>query len=767
MAVAHPSSVEIVQCADCSADDPQWASINRGVLICSDCCSVHRNLGRQYSYVRSLNRGMWDTPQLELVKLLHKTGSNRVWEHAMLDPSSSSKFKRKPLPNDPVFPTKEAFIKAKYVDHAFIRKPNKDDEPWSSDDVNKQLWSCVRTAHVDTTLRLLAMGADVNYMDSEKGNSPLHIAAKEGQAMQVELLYIYGADPMLCNAADLTPSQLATQEGFIELANRLDELCFDLTNRLTLFLCGRKPDHQHQQHFLIPELTAKNSVETLRPVRLQIQSLPDVVFEKLLQDVYDEVDRRETQAAWMAMNQGKITSGNEQCVAVFLPLLNIKAIERWWSLGFVNGVFMFIIVTIYDAVLQELNPSFSATRNQLRQKLAKFDVREFATLIIDVLKEAKRRFLGHPPDSVQENMDTSCNLHYLSNSTRMECNEINRDYDEVAEFPNKACEANNRRSSGNKTRSTSSIDAVIDGRVSIDDVLELKERLTDNENKLNSISHTNTQIMKMLTNLQNSMEHMKVENSSLKEEIMRLSEQTTLMRRLPSPATGPHISGNHMVERAHSVGIERGDRSGRPPIESESRFMKRHGSIGGPITGYSRMVPTGRMSADNYRLRERDDIRDSSREKLRSRDSSREKLHARDRELESNDYATITPTPQFVASKVQEAFSETVFPDNLIRQTENLTVAIRSLLTDAQHKQLHGRSSDHAHKIASLINHIIFLIPREQRVGKVEEAVSGLMDATMILSAKCNAPMLDAEDACHAAYGVAQSAKMLLMAVHH
>lgn len=32
-------------CADCGAADPQWASINRGVLICSECCFVHRNLG--------------------------------------------------------------------------------------------------------------------------------------------------------------------------------------------------------------------------------------------------------------------------------------------------------------------------------------------------------------------------------------------------------------------------------------------------------------------------------------------------------------------------------------------------------------------------------------------------------------------------------------------------------------------------------------------------------------------------------------------------
>lgn len=32
-------------CADCGASRPEWASINRGVLICSECCHVHRNLG--------------------------------------------------------------------------------------------------------------------------------------------------------------------------------------------------------------------------------------------------------------------------------------------------------------------------------------------------------------------------------------------------------------------------------------------------------------------------------------------------------------------------------------------------------------------------------------------------------------------------------------------------------------------------------------------------------------------------------------------------
>ena len=41
-----------------------------------------------------------------------------------------------------------------------------------------------------------------------------------------------------------------------------------------------------------------------------------------------------------------------------------------------------------------VNPEFSSTRNQGRQKLARFNAREFATLIIDILSDAKRRQQG-------------------------------------------------------------------------------------------------------------------------------------------------------------------------------------------------------------------------------------------------------------------------------------------------------------------------------------------------------------------------------------
>ena len=44
-----------------------------------------------------------------------------------------------------------------------------------------------------------------------------------------------------------------------------------------------------------------------------------------------------------------------------------------------------------------VNPQLSAVRNQGRQKLARFNAREFATLIIDILNDARRRQMGVSP----------------------------------------------------------------------------------------------------------------------------------------------------------------------------------------------------------------------------------------------------------------------------------------------------------------------------------------------------------------------------------
>lgn len=39
-------------CAECSAPEPDWASLNLGILVCIECSGVHRNLGVHISKVR-------------------------------------------------------------------------------------------------------------------------------------------------------------------------------------------------------------------------------------------------------------------------------------------------------------------------------------------------------------------------------------------------------------------------------------------------------------------------------------------------------------------------------------------------------------------------------------------------------------------------------------------------------------------------------------------------------------------------------------------
>uniref|UniRef100_A0A8B9KGY9 G protein-coupled receptor kinase interacting ArfGAP 2a n=1 Tax=Astyanax mexicanus TaxID=7994 RepID=A0A8B9KGY9_ASTMX len=334
------------------ASYPHWASVNRAVLICDQCCSVHRSLGRHSSQIRHLVHTVWSPTQLQMVRTLFKSGSNSIWEHSLQDSSSAASGRKKNIPQDKLHPNKAEFIRAKYQMLAFIlRMPCRDDDSCTAKDLSKQLHSSVRTGNLETSLRLLSLGAQANFFHPEKGNTPLHVAAKAGQVSQVELLSVYGADPGAPDANGNTPIEYARQAGHPDLADRLVEIQYELTDRLAFYLCGRRPDHKNGQHFIIPQL------------------LSNRLFEELAMDVYDEVDRRETDAVWLT-TQSHSTLVAEAVIVPFLPV----------------------------------NPEYSSTRNQGRQKLARFNAHEFATLIIDILSDAMRRQHGNSATSPKDEL---------------------------------------------------------------------------------------------------------------------------------------------------------------------------------------------------------------------------------------------------------------------------------------------------------------------------------------------------------------------------
>ena len=59
-----------------------------------------------------------------------------------------------------------------------------------------------------------------------------------------------------------------------------------------------KPDHSiGSNHLLIPDQSNNEISEQLKIARGKLQLVPNKMFEELVMDLYDEIDRRETEAS--------------------------------------------------------------------------------------------------------------------------------------------------------------------------------------------------------------------------------------------------------------------------------------------------------------------------------------------------------------------------------------------------------------------------------------------------------------------------------------
>ncbi|XP_043354156.1 ARF GTPase-activating protein GIT2 isoform X12 [Dermochelys coriacea] len=421
-------------CADCSAPDPCWASVNRGILICDECCSVHRSLGRHISQVRHLKHTPWPPTLLQMVETLYNNGANSIWEHSLLDPASVMSGRRKANPQDKVHPNKAEFIRAKYQMLAFVhRLPCREDDSVTAKDLSKQLHSSVRTGNLETCLRLLSLGAQANFFHPEKGNTPLHVAAKAGQILQAELLAVYGADPGTQDSSGKNPVDYASSLDLSELA---------------------------------------------KAAKKKLQSLSNHLFEELAMDVYDEVDRRETDAVWLA-TQNHSTLVTETTLVPFLPV----------------------------------NPEYSSTRNQGRQKLARFNAHEFATLVIDILSDAKRRQQGNPVTGSKENVELILKAINSQHSSESQDND-QPDYDSVASDEDTDLEANAAKANRQK-----SLDSDLsDGPVTAQEYMQVKNALLASEVKIQQLLKVNINLSDELRTMQKKLQTLQSENMNLRRQ---------------------------------------------------------------------------------------------------------------------------------------------------------------------------------------------------------------------------------------------------------
>ena len=147
----------------------------------------------------------------------------------------------------------------------------------------------------------------------------------------------------------------AKDSGHTGVAQRIANSCYELSDRLSFFLCQKKPNHSSGQHFLVPEIEINEksggggsskfklladtffvgnlsliitfssfhsppaaSNDSRKVSKRKMQGLPNSVFEELAMDVHDEVDRRETDAIWAAVESVSVTK--KSAILPFLPV---------------------------------------------------------------------------------------------------------------------------------------------------------------------------------------------------------------------------------------------------------------------------------------------------------------------------------------------------------------------------------------------------------------------------------------------------------------
>ncbi|XP_036730306.1 ARF GTPase-activating protein GIT2 isoform X6 [Balaenoptera musculus] len=712
-------------CADCSGPDPSWASVNRGTFICDECCSVHRSLGRHISQVRHLKHTPWPPTLLQMVETLYNNGANSIWEHSLLDPASLISGRRKANPQDKVHPNKAEFIRAKYQMLAFVhRLPCRDDDSVTAKDLSKQLHSSVRTGNLETCLRLLSLGAQANFFHPEKGNTPLHVASKAGQILQAELLAVYGADPGTQDASGKTPVDYARQGGHHELAERLVEIQYELTDRLAFYLCGRKPDHKNGQHFIIPQMADRwlslDLSELAKAAKKKLQSLSNHLFEELAMDVYDEVDRRETDAVWLA-TQNHSTLVTETTVVPFLPV----------------------------------NPEYSSTRNQGRQKLARFNAHEFATLVIDILSDAKRRQQGSPLSSSKDNVELI--LKTINNQHSGESQDNDQpDYDSVASDEDTDLEA-----TASKAHRQKSLDSDLsDGPVTVQEFMEVKNALVASEAKIQQLMKVNNNLSDELRIMQKKLQTLQSENSNLRKQA------TTNIYQVQTDSEYTDTSNHSSLKRRPSA------RGSRPMSMYETGSGQKPylpmGEVNHPEESRTRLQP---FPAHASRLEKQNSTPESDYDNTPNDRDPDDLGPSRKGRQRSTVWQGDGSGPD---AAEPHAAPSPVFPstEDVIRKTEQITKNIQELLRAAQENK-HDSYIPCSERIHVAVTEMAALFPKKPRSDMVRTSLRLLTSSAYRLQSECKKTLpgdpgpptdiqLVTQQVIQCAYDIAKAAKQLV-----
>ncbi|XP_055712518.1 centaurin-gamma-1A isoform X1 [Phlebotomus papatasi] len=171
-------------CVDCDEPNPEWASLNLGVVMCIECSGVHRNLGSHISKVRSLGLDEWPPGHLSVMLAIGNSLANSVWE------ANVPRGRAKPGPGS-TREEKEAWIRSKYEAKEFIQTPPQ------AGNVAQQLTEAIFRPDMRSIILLLAHATpeQINTpLNARDLRTPLHVACGVGNLAITQLLIWYNAN---------------------------------------------------------------------------------------------------------------------------------------------------------------------------------------------------------------------------------------------------------------------------------------------------------------------------------------------------------------------------------------------------------------------------------------------------------------------------------------------------------------------------------------------------------------------------------------------
>ncbi|XP_047242334.1 arf-GAP with Rho-GAP domain, ANK repeat and PH domain-containing protein 2 isoform X3 [Girardinichthys multiradiatus] len=168
-------------CADCGMSQPEWASVNLGVVICKKCAGQHRSLGPSLSKVRSLKLdcSIWSNELVELFLEVGNKNANSFW-------AANLTFEEE-LHSGATVEERATFIRRKYRERKY-RKVLEDFNDLKK--LNRALCAAVVSSDVLQTMELVFNGADVMCATGDPDYStPYVLAQRAGQKLQMEFLH--------------------------------------------------------------------------------------------------------------------------------------------------------------------------------------------------------------------------------------------------------------------------------------------------------------------------------------------------------------------------------------------------------------------------------------------------------------------------------------------------------------------------------------------------------------------------------------------------